>query len=98
MSGVRISFHWKYLPAHFTNPKDSINDYFKLHTGKTLKEYITEYRMSIVTMRLLSTNMTIADIAFELGFTDESHLNKTFKSQHQQTASGYRQNMKQLTR
>lgn len=92
--GSRHLLSLEALASTFHKSKDSLNDYFKLHTGKTLKEYITEYRISIVKMRLLYTNMTIAEIAFELGFTDESHLNKTFKSQHHHTASEYRRSMR----
>ena len=38
----------------------------------------------------MHSDLTISQIADELEFTDESHLNKTFKLIHGQTAKQYR--------
>jgi AraC-like DNA-binding protein len=53
--------------------------YFKKHTGETLQEYITQYKLKLVETRLLHSDLRINAIAYELNFTDESHLNKVFK-------------------
>ncbi|HEY0176683.1 MAG TPA: AraC family transcriptional regulator [Pedobacter sp.] len=55
--------------------------YFKKHTGKTMQDYIAGYKMKLVENRLLHSSMRIAEIVEELGFADESHLNKFFKKQ-----------------
>jgi AraC-like DNA-binding protein len=53
--------------------------YFKKHTGNTLQAYISNYKLRLIESRLLNSDMRISEIAHELNFTDESHLNKTFK-------------------
>ncbi|MFT3745692.1 MAG: AraC family transcriptional regulator [Pyrinomonadaceae bacterium] len=56
-----------------------IGRYFKKHTGETLQDYITQYRLRLVESRLLHTNLRVNAIAYEMNFTDESHLNRLFK-------------------
>ena len=53
--------------------------YFKKQTGETLQQYITNYKMRLVELRLLHSDMRINEIVYELNFTDESHLNRAFK-------------------
>ena len=55
--------------------------YFKKHTNETLQQYTANLRIKLIEARLRFSNMRINEIAYELGFTDESHLNKFFKSQ-----------------
>jgi AraC-like DNA-binding protein len=55
--------------------------YFKKHANETLQQYIANLRVRLVEARLRFSDMRIGEIANELGFTDESHLNKFFKSQ-----------------
>lgn len=44
-------------------------------------DYITKRRLEAAEYYLLNTALSIAEIAFETGFYDASHLNKTFTSQ-----------------
>lgn len=44
-----------------------------------MQQYIFNYKMKMVGSRLLHSEMRINEIVEELGFTDESHLNKLFK-------------------
>ena len=53
--------------------------YFKKHTGDTLQDYILNYRLRLVETRLLHSDMRMNEIASELNFTDESHLNRAFR-------------------
>lgn len=59
--------------------KHYLGRYFKKHTGETLQEYITQYKLKLVETRLMHSDLRINAIAYELNFTDESHLNKVFK-------------------
>ena len=43
-----------------------------------MQQYILNYKMKMVESRLLHTDMRINEIVEELGFTDESHLNRLF--------------------
>lgn len=67
--------------------------YFKKHTGHTLQSYISNYKLSLVTHRLKHSNMRINEIVAELGFTDESHLNKFFRQQTGVSPKAYRKSL-----
>ena len=68
--------------------------YFKKQAGETLQEYISKYKVRLIEIRLLSTDMRINEIANELNFTDESHLNRTFKKYKGIRPSEYRRQYK----
>lgn len=70
--------------------KHYLGRYFKKHTGETLQAYITEYKLKLVETRLLHSDLRIGRIAHELNFTDESHLNRTFKKSRGMNPSEYR--------
>ena len=61
-----------------------------------LKKYILNYKLKLAETRLKYTDLTITEIAQELGFTDSSHLDKTFLSYKGITAKAY-QNSLQTT-
>ena len=56
-----------------------LGKYFKKQTGETLQEYISNYKLRLIEARLLNSDMRINEIADELHFSDESHLNKVFR-------------------
>lgn len=64
--------------------------YFKKQTGDTLQQYISNYKIRLIEMRLLHSDMRISEIACELNFTDESHLNRAFKKHKAMSPSEYR--------
>ncbi|SFD07793.1 transcriptional regulator, AraC family [Chitinophaga sp. CF118] len=67
------------ISTHFRISLSYLGRYFKKQTGETLQEYISNYKVRLVETRLLHTDMRINEIALELNFTDESHLNRLFK-------------------
>jgi len=78
------------IADHFLKSKNYISLYFKAQTGTSLKDYILNYKLTLVKNRLLCSNLTISEIAYELGFTDDSHLNKLFKKKYHKTAKQYK--------
>lgn len=78
------------IARHLHRSKDHLTLYFRQQTGITLKEYISSYKLELVKTRLLYSKLSIAGIAAELDFTDESHLNKLFKRKFGITASAFR--------
>jgi|SRR6218665_1052899 len=69
----------KSIAAHFDISPTYFSDYFKNKFGISYRNYINDYRISIIEKRLVVSSITISQIADEFGFTDESHLNKFFK-------------------
>jgi AraC-like DNA-binding protein len=67
-----------------------ISEYFKNNTGESLQQYITQYRLKLVQIRLAYSDLRMNEIATELGFTDESHLNRIFKKYNGVSPSEYR--------
>jgi AraC-like DNA-binding protein len=64
--------------------------YFKKQANETLQDYISKYRIKLVENRLLYSDLRVGEIAYELGFNDESHLNKIFKKHRGTTPSAFR--------
>lgn len=69
----------KAISQHFGISENYLGRYFKKHTNETMQQYILNYKLKLVENRLLHSEMRISEIVAELGFTDESHLNKLFK-------------------
>lgn len=56
-----------------------VSEYFKKQVNMPLREYIIKAKLKLVEIRLLNSDFTLTEIAHELGFSDVSHLSKTFK-------------------
>jgi len=67
-----------------------LSRYFRKHCGETMQAYINRYRSTLIAHRLRFSNRRIGEIAAEMGFADESHLNKFFKRQMGISPSAYR--------
>jgi AraC family transcriptional regulator len=59
---------------------DAISTAFSATELTTLEKYIIDFRINIIKELLVYTNKTLADIAFDLGFSSVAHLSKQFKS------------------
>jgi AraC-like DNA-binding protein len=71
--------------------------YFRKQTGETLQEYIAKYKVRLVEIRLLNSDKRINEIADELNFSDESHLNRVFKKYKGTSPSEFRKNAARLS-
>ncbi len=78
------------IADHFNISPRYIHEYFRKHTGESLQQYINGYRVKLVETRLRYSNMRMSEIVNELGFTDESHLNRVFKKHKGTSPSAYR--------
>lgn len=67
-----------------------ISEFFKKTSGNTLKNYIIKSRLKLVEVRLLNSDFNLNQIADELGFSDASHLTRTFKKHTGLTISEFR--------
>ena len=80
----------KAISRQFGISASYLGRYFKKHTNETMQQYILNYKMKLVENRLLHSEMRINEIVIELGFADESHLNKLFKKYKGCTPTAYR--------
>jgi len=81
------------IAAHFNMSPKYIGYYFKNQTGETLQKYIIDYRLKLVKYRLRNTDFTISEIAYQLGFTDESHLTRSFKKRYDLTPGAFKKRL-----
>lgn len=63
---------------------------FKKQTGFTLHEYIIKTRIVSAKILLKSTNMSLREVAFQCGFTNESSFSNTFKKITDLTPGAFR--------
>ncbi|QIE59116.1 helix-turn-helix domain-containing protein [Rasiella rasia] len=83
----------KNLAEKFYMADNYISEYFKKHTDVSLKKYIINYKLKLVETRLKYTDLQYSEIANELGFTDSSHLNKTFKTYKGTSLSAFKESL-----
>jgi AraC-like DNA-binding protein len=71
-----------------------MNHVFKTITGVPLGRYLTRIRIEHAKRLLLTTPLTVTDIALDTGFYDASHFCKTFKSLEQISPVEYKNSRK----
>lgn len=53
--------------------------FFKLHTGRTVSDYIIDIRLGYAARMLVDTNKNVSDISFLCGYNNLSNFNRVFK-------------------
>jgi AraC-like DNA-binding protein len=81
------------LSEHFGISESYLGRYFKKQTNETMQQYITNYRARLIEVRLQRSDMRMNEIASEMGFTDESHLNKFFRKHKGMSPTAYRKRL-----
>lgn len=69
---------------------------FTRTVGRPLHQYVLERRLNLACRLLRDTDLAIAQIAVEAGFSDESHLLRRFKAYYHVTPSAVRKERKNL--
>ena len=67
---------------------------FRRFTGCTFGDYLAQVRVRKAFDLLLSSNHTIADVAYTCGFADHAHLSRTFKRSTGLTPSAFRRSVR----
>ena len=68
-----------------------INRLFRQHFGLPPYEYLVQLRLGQAARRLRESAQSLADIAYETGFADQSHLQRFFRRAYGTTPQAYRQ-------
>ncbi len=66
---------------------------FKSETGKTLNQYLTEYRMEKAKQLLLDPRIRVADISSRTGYLDGGYFSKSFKKATGLSPTEYREKL-----
>ena len=66
---------------------------FKRVAGMTFVSYVTRVRLTHAVRLLKETSLTIAEVANEVGFSDQSYFDRRFKEVFQQTPRAFRQHV-----
>jgi len=80
----------KYCSERMNLSPNYLSDLLRNETGKSAKEHIQFHLLDRVKTLLLSTNCTVNELAFELGFEYPQNLTKLFKSKIGLTPTEYR--------
>lgn len=83
-----------YLAKEFNISNSYVGSYFKRNTNIPLKTYIEECRMVMIARRIKHSDSSLSEIAYEFGFTDESHFLKSFRKYYGTSPSEFRQSYK----
>jgi AraC family L-rhamnose operon regulatory protein RhaS len=67
------------MAENFFISPDYIGPWFKRNAGITLRDYIMDYRRSLIGKRIKSGHYSLKQIADEFGLADESHVSKIMK-------------------
>lgn len=78
------------LAEHFYLSKEHLSRLFKKETGQNLFSYIMDLKLTEAKRLLKTTDMTLDDIAYQLGFSNGNYFSKVFKKNCQLSPSEYR--------
>lgn len=67
------------------------SEYFKKNADTSLKDYVTKSKLRIVETKVMHSDLSLKEIAYQLGFTDSSHLARCFKKTYGKTVNQFRE-------
>lgn len=71
----------KTISEHFNISQSYFGTYFKRNFSISYRDYINKLKVQLIEKRILNKQLSMKQIAYEFGFTDESHLSNYFKKQ-----------------
>ena len=82
--------HIHLLAEKFHLSKTYFSEYFKKKSGISLAEYILKSKLRIVETKILHTDLSLKEIAWQMNFTDSSHLARSFKKVYGMTVKEFK--------
>jgi AraC family transcriptional regulator len=67
---------------------------FRRFRGQTIGDHVIGLRLQAVCRRLLDASTSLSEVALEAGFTDQSHMNRTFKRLIGESPGAYRRRLR----
>ncbi|WKL42732.1 AraC family transcriptional regulator [Flavobacterium sp. ZE23DGlu08] len=80
----------KSISTHFNIATTYFGTYFKRSFSITYRDYTNNLRTKLIEKRFFNNQVPIKQIAYEFGFTDESHLSNYFKKQKNMKPSDFK--------
>ena len=93
----------QYIDAHVTDnvrqtdlaamvgmSPSAFSNFFKMHTGRTLSDYVIDIKLGRATRLLVDSSKNIAEICYECGFNNLSNFNRIFKAKRGYTPREFR--------
>lgn len=78
------------LAKHVNLHPDYLSRWFKKETGKSIIEYISTEKITFAKELLLTTDLSVSDIATTVGFSNFSYFSKVFKQEVKLNPNQYR--------
>jgi len=78
------------MASRFNISKSYFSQYFRKATGSSYKKYVQEYALKLIAHQLIHRDKTLSELAYEFGYSDESHLSNSFKSHFRQTPTAFK--------
>ncbi len=78
------------LSKEFNVSPTYFSEYFKKHSEYSFQEYVIKSKLKLAENYFKHSEYSIKEIAFMLGFTDSSHLSKTFKKNYGMTIQTFK--------
>lgn len=78
------------LADKFGISKSYFSEYFKKQAGISLANYLLKSKLRIAETKVLHTDLSLKEIAYQLNFTDSSHLARTFKKMYGMTVKEFK--------
>ena len=82
------------VASAFSYHPNSLNRIMRAEMGRSLHEIITRAKIDAAIRLLTETDVSITDIAYQIGFYDRAHFAKTFREVTGQSPSAFRQKQK----
>lgn len=76
--------------------ESSFSRFFKLHTGRTMSDYLIDIRMGFAARMLIDTQDSVATISFNCGYNNLSNFNRIFKRKKGCSPSEFREKYRKV--